>query len=257
MKTMNLAVISMVVAVMSSAALAAPVLFAGDYTENFDSMGTAGTAFPAGFSVLTLAGVSGTTTLPTSTQLTAATAGSTTLAVWNQTSGAVTWGNQAGNVGASSADTDRLLATSPTGTWGSILQLDLTNNTGNPLAQVRLAYDMKALKDGTRKSGRTETAEELPGFRFYFLDGSTWTRLTGLDLANDTLNSVGHAASVINFTAPVAVGGSMSFRWFDDNGDPFSPDYMVAIDNVVITPEPSTLVLLALSAAGVIRRRSH
>ena len=243
-------------ALLALVGLAAAARADFSYSQIFDSMGS-GTAAPSGWSVLTIAGASSTLTLPTSVTMTSATAGSSTLAVWNQTSAAVTWGNQAANMGSTASDTNRLLGTSPTGTLGSMLQLDLANNSGETLSAVNVAYDMKAMKNGTLKSGFSATAEELPGYRFYFIDGATWTHVPSLDLANDTLNSVGHASATINFTSPVADGSSMKFRWFDDNGDPFSPDFMIAIDNVSVAsvPEPASLAVVAIGVVALMVRR--
>lgn len=227
------------------------------YSQNFDGMGPTGTTAPAGWSMLYVPGIAETLTLPTSADMASAVAGQAILAVWNQTDTTTSWIDQAANMGSSGSATDRLLGTSPSQTQGSIIQLSLVNNAGHPVSSVSIAYDMKCMAYGTLKNGYDNTfVDEFPGYRFYFLDGSTWMRVGSLDLANDTLNSVGHASADVNFSAPVPDGGTMVFRWFDDNAEPFGPDTMYAIDNVsVLVPEPGTLSLLAVGALALVYRR--
>jgi hypothetical protein len=184
------------------------------------------------------------------------TAGSTTLQVWNQTEGAATWGaGIAANEGSSPTDLNRLLGTSPTGDMGDILQLSLNNSSGAPITAVQLTYDMKTMAAGVLKAGFDPGAlDELPGYSFYFLDGdgSTWTHVSSLDLSSD-----GTASATFNYSTPIANGGTMKFRWYDDNAYAYSPDTMYAIDNVIINPvpEPTTLSLLAIGALALISRR--
>jgi hypothetical protein len=157
------------------------------------------------------------------------------LAVWNQSDGVDQWGQQAANMGSSPTDTDRLLGTSPTASRGSILQLSVTNTAGAAITSVYFTYDMKCMAHGTLKAGYpSNTPDELPGYRFYYLDGSTWTHVPGLDLTNSVANSVSRASTTINLCVPVANGSTLQFRWYDDNADTYSPDAMCAIDNVVV-----------------------
>lgn len=225
------------------------------YYQDFDGMGTIGTSAPSGWSYWYIEGSGSSLVVPTSSEMAGAQQpGDPTLAVWNQTSPSTTLFLQAANMGATASDANRLLGTSPTSVRGDILQLALQNNSGAAITSVQIAYDMKAMANGTPTG--TDTHEELPGYRFYFLDGSTWTLFSGLDLSNDTLNSVGHASAEITYTTPVANGGTLQFRWFDDNGAQFSPDFMVAIDNVsILVPEPSTLSLVGLGALALVARR--
>jgi hypothetical protein len=233
------------------------------YTQNFDSMGTNGTAPPSGWSVLYLAGDSLSSTIPTSSDMAGATAGSTTLQVWNQTEGAMDWGSGiAANEGSSPTDPNRLLGTSPTGDRGDMLQLSLNNTSGSTVTRVSVQYSMQLMAPGVLKTGFDPGyPEELPGYSFYYLDGSTWTHDSALDLTPPTPSSPqttnGTAFAIINLTTPVAPGGTLQFRWYDDNADGYSPDYMFAIDNVTIDiPEPATLSLLAAGALALILRRS-
>ncbi len=155
---------------------------AADYFQDFDSMGTTGTTAPAGWSMRYITGNSLSVDIPTSSDMAfASVLGSSSLAVWNQPSAPISWSQQAANMGASPTASNRLLGTSPSSYRGSILQLSLNNNSGAPVYTVQLTYDMQTMASGVL-SGSFEPGaiEELPGYRFYYLDGSTWTRLGDL-----------------------------------------------------------------------------
>jgi hypothetical protein len=233
-----------------------PTASAFVYSQNFDGMGTTGTTPPAGWSMWIIEGSSTSLVIPTGAEMATALPGDPPdLVVWNQTEASAEWFAQAGNMGSSPTDANRLLGTSPNNTRGSILQLSLVNNSGAAISSVNLEYDMKSMANGTLKSGfPLDSTDELPGYRFYFLDGSTWVHFNSLDLSNDTLNSVGHAGATISYSTPVADGGILEFRWFDDNASAFAPDTMYAIDNVLI-PEPTTFSLLAVGALALISLR--
>jgi hypothetical protein len=226
------------------------------YTQNFDSMGLAGTTAPPGWSSYYLGGDGVSSTLPTSGDMVGALAGSTALQVWNQPSAAATWGSGViANEGASNIDPNRLLGTSPTGDMGDILQLSLNNSSGAPITALQVTYDMKTMAPGLLKAGFDPGAiDELPGYAFYYLDGTTWTHVSSLDLSSD-----GTASATFYYSTHVANGGTMQFRWYDDNAYAYSPDTMYAIDNVNINnvPEPAMLSLLAVGAglALISRRR--
>jgi hypothetical protein len=230
--------------------LAAAILFAGlastasayYYNQDFDSMGTTGSVLPTGWSVWYIAGGGSSAVIPSSADMATANNGVPSLNVWNQTDTPDAWSQQAANMGATASDPNRLLGTSATATRGTILQLSLNNYTASAITTARVTYDMKNMT--------AATADELPGYSFYYLDGSTWTHLGSLDLASD-----GTASALFNYTTPVAVGGNMEFRWFDDNAASFSPDTMIAIDNVTVVPEPTVLSLLAVGALALIARR--
>jgi hypothetical protein len=223
------------------------------YTQNFDGMGTSGTTPPAGWLVRYISGNGLSLTVPTSAEMAGSSLGSpTSLLVWNQTDSPVSWSQQAANEGASPSASNRLLGTSPSGTRGTILQLNLLNNSGGPVAKIGLSYDMQLMADGVLTGGfEPGSIDELPGYSFYFLDGSTWTHVPSLDLA-----ATGTASASFWYTTPVANGATMQFRWFDDNAYAYSPDTMYAIDNVILNiPEPGTLSLLGLGALSLVFRR--
>jgi hypothetical protein len=227
---------------------------AADYSQNFDSMGTNGTAAPSGWSMLNIPGTSTDALIPTGLEMAGATNGNSVLAIWNQTDSATEWQSQMANEGASPTSLNRLLGTSPTGTRGSVIQLSLNNTFGKPITYVSLSYDMQTMASGVLKAGFTPGApDELPGFSFYYLDGSTWTHVSSLDRT-----TTGTASATFTLANPIASGGVLQVRWFDDNAYAYGPDTMYAIDNISITiPEPATLSLLALGALVLVVRRSR
>jgi hypothetical protein len=237
MKTYLTIVGAIILAGVSSAAAA------DFYNQDFDSMGIGGLNAPTGWSMWYIAGGGSSSAIPTSAEMAAANPGVPQLQLWNQTDGPDAWSQQGANMGANPTSPNRLLGTSPTGTRGSVLQLSLNNNTGTTITSLRLTYDMQSMT-------ALQTPDELPGYRLYYEDGGTWTHLTSLDLSSD-----GTASSMIFYANPVANGGTLQFRWFDDNAASPSPDTMIAIDNVNIVPEPTTLSLLALGALALISHR--
>ena len=84
-----------------------------------------------------------------------------------------------------------------------------------------------------------QTPAELPGYSFYYLDGSTWKTVPSLNLS-----SRGTASALFHYSTPVPINGTMQFRWFDDNDSAFGPDAMLAIDNVSVNiPAPAELAM--------------
>lgn len=231
----------------------------GTYSQNFDTdLGTTGTALPTGWTVKGLAGSNSTfvSASPiTAAAIAAATTGTQTLGVWNQGASVPKAQDTAYNVGVSSSSTDRSLAMSPTSDAGTVLTLAMVNNTGAPVSQVRVKFDMKVMALGS--TGGTE-ATELPGLSFFYsTDGTTWTGVDSMKLTNTTLNEVGHADGIINFANGVPTGGNFFFAWADDNNIPNSPDQIFGLDNVSVqaVPEPVTLSLLAIGGLAMLRRR--
>jgi hypothetical protein len=226
---------------------------AADYFQDFNSIGINGTTPPTGWTERYVVGTSLDTVAPTSSEIGTTTAGIATMSIWNQTDAATEWQNQLANVGATAASTDRALGTSPTGTRGTVVQFVLPNTFGKPITTVSLSYDVELLAAGVLKDGFAVGAEqELLGYSFYFLDGSTWTPVPALDRSTP-----GTASGTFTFTTPLAINtGNIQFRWFDDNAYAYSPDQMYAIDNVSVTiPEPTTLTLLALGGLALVSFR--
>jgi hypothetical protein len=213
------------------------------YSQNFDSMGT-GVAAPTGWYMYYIPGGGSSLTAPSGADIATADGGVPELIFWNQTDPPGAWSQQAANMGATSSDPNRLLGTSPTGERGMILDLSLVNSSGAPVNTVSISYDMQFMT-------AAQTPDELPGYRFYYLDGSTWKPFTSLDLS-----SPGTAFAQFYYTTPVPSGGTMEFRWFDDNAATPSPDTMIALDNLHVNiPEPATWGLLAMGALVIASRR--
>lgn len=248
------------------------------YTENFDSMGTAGTAPPSGWQVFQLAGSSSTYTNNTgsnSVPATGAIPNGTAIAGGTASAGLVVNDNPTGNqvngynaTGASGASSDRGIATAPTGIAGSAIQLQLSNGTGAAQNTVTLSYDIRRYQAGADAAGRSppagipEGSDELPGYwLFYSLDnGANFTAVdslipVGAGPSSQPIvpNAVG-ITSVSNasfgLSGPWNPGSNLVLRWFDDNAIDPSPDEIIGIDNVRLSvPEPS---IAALAFAGAV-----
>jgi hypothetical protein len=220
------------------------------YAQNFDGLGTAGTAPPAGWTLWV--GPSGTsnTTWQASIPASGVAALVPTSGPLAATSNPTATRNNGYNAAFDTSTTaDRLLATSPTSVSGAAIQLSLTNQTGASFSQLQLSYD-------TRRYGAASTANELPGYwLFYSLDGGTWS-----SALNPTLATVPNSAGVstvanalVTLAAPVAAGQNFLLRWVDDNAVQTSPDQIIGLNNVAIAavPEPGTVPLLLAGLAFV------
>ena len=238
--------------------LAAQVSFTGNYSQNFDSLGT-GTnlASLTGWSHLGALGGDNATwmaTIPASGTTSAATAGTAnnTLVVNSSAATASARSNTAGYNFALSGSTDRCIGTSPTSGAGNVFQLRLTNNTGASLSGIRISYDI-------RRFTPASATNELPGYRlFYSLDGgTTFINVTALNpvISGGTVN-VPNTAGVTNvaltsitFPTALANGSEFRLRWIDDNADQTSPDHIVGLDNVSIQlPVVNALPTVTLTA---------
>jgi hypothetical protein len=228
--------------------------FIGSYTANFDGLGVAGTTMPLGFRTMTIAG--GNTTYsaanPISTAgIASATAsGTQTLTVWNPGSAVASSSSSLFNVGSVGNVNDRALGSDVTSVAAMVIELSLTNSTGSNLLGVVFNYDLKVLTNG---SAGTE-ASELPGYAFFFstTGGTTaaeWTRVDALSLANSTQGTTMNSGDVtVSFPIFLTNNGRMFFRWADDNNQVSSPDQMIAIDNISITPSTNTSPIVTLTS---------
>jgi hypothetical protein len=257
--------------------LAAPVGFTGSYSQNFDSMGTAGTTAPAGWAEYSLSGshdqfsFAGSTAAITTTVLPSDFSNSIVnghdgLVLTNNAAlTAATPTNQRAangfNFGLAASPNDRALGTSPTGVSACQLELGLTNNTGASVNTLNIAYDIRRFSttavNNSGYVGANIGLEELPGYwLFYSLDnGTSWANVSDLNPTKTgpggviVPNSVGVTnvpSTSFTLGSAWANGSTLLLRWFDDNAQSPSPDQLVGLDNVAISvPEPMAGLLMA------------
>jgi hypothetical protein len=266
-------VVVLVAATCLSIPVSAAVLGLGGYSENFDSMGVAGTAPPSGWQVYTITGASNTWINSTGSNSTpaigaipngAAIAGGTAspaLTVNNNPTGNQSNGYNA--TGASGATSDRGIATAPTGVAGSVIELLLTNGTLSPISDLTVSYDLRRYQAGADNTGRTpgagipEGSEELPGYwLFYSLDnGATYTAVNSLipvgagpssqPIVPNTVGLTSVSNAAFSLSGNWNVGSNLLLRWVDDNAIDPSPDQIIGIDNVsVAIPEPASMAMV-------------
>jgi hypothetical protein len=259
----------------------------GGFSENFDSMGAAGTTPPMGWQVYQIAGGSSTWINDTGSNSipdVGAIPNGATVAGGTASVGLVANNSPTGNqvngynaTGASGAAADRGIATAPTGIAGSAIELQITNNTGAALASVLISYEIRRYQVGADNATRTpgagipEGSDELPGYwLFYSLDnGATYTAVDTLipvgagpalnPIVPNTLGITSVASAPIVLGGLVNAGSNLFLRWVDDNAIDPSPDEIIGIDNVSLTiPEPASVVLLVatlVSGGRFVRRR--
>ncbi len=232
-------------------------LGASGYSQDFDSMGTTGTAAPIDWTVYT--GASGTSNTTWSTTIPGsgvAAMVATTAALTATTTPSGTNNNGFNAALSASATSDRVLATSPTQVSGAALQVVLTNDTGASVDSLNVSYD-------TVRFTSVSTANELPGYwLFYSLDNMTWTNVSSLNPTIATVpNTVGVTSTTGSFSlgASVAPGASIELRWEDDNAVQTSPDQIIGLNNVVVAAVPEAdgfaLALAGLAFTGLLAAR--
>lgn len=210
--------------------------FAGSYSENFNSLPATNSAPPAAW---TFFGVFGGSNGTWSTSILAAevvggTANGTLIATTTFTTSSDTQGF---NFADPATPTDRALGTSPTSGRGNALQLELTNTGTEPVTKVSVAYDIRRFS--------APAQNELPGYWLFYSqdDGATWTNVSALNptatgptgvIIPTTVGVTNVPATEIALASTWHLGSTLRFRWMDDNAVSFSPDQIVALDNVAI-----------------------
>jgi hypothetical protein len=214
-QTLVATIVAAVLIVISRPALAAPISFTGSYSQNFDSMGTAGTAAPAGWAEYGLSGshdqfrFAGSTAAITTTVLPSdfsdeIVSGHDSLTLTkNPTLTAATPTNQrlasGFNFGLAASPNDRALGASPTGVAACELELGMINNTGAPISTVNVSYDIRRFSTTASNNsgyiGANVGLEELPGsWLFYSLDGGTnWNGQRGEKVADARRRKTGRS----------------------------------------------------------------
>ncbi len=222
---------------------ASAVNFTNVFSENFDSMGTAGTAPPTGWSLKQGASspVTSNTTWTTTIPTTGAGSVPTMIAAVTPltASSAPTANNNNGYNAQGASSADRVLATAPTTGAGSAIELTLTNTSGSAISTIAISYDTRRFTQGLVSA--TPTNNELPGYwLFYSLDnGTTWTNVSTLNPTITTVpNTVGVTSTpstAFSLSSAWANNGTLLLRWVDDNAQQTSPDQIIGLDNVSIT----------------------
>jgi len=251
-------------------------LTSGGYTESFDELGTGTSLSPAsGWAVYydasggTNTAWNNTTGIPSSGSPSVASltlsSNSNSLAAAISSSSSFTSSTknttEAYNIAvdianSGAASTDRALATSPTQEAGIALQLTLANTTGSALSSFNISYDIDRFTS-------VSTANELPGYwLFYSTNGSTWTNVSALNPSITTVpNSVGVTteSGTVNLGSSVANGSNIYLRWVDDDASQTSPDQIIGLNNVDITPVPlpasAWFMLAGIGGLGACARR--
>lgn len=224
----------------------AQVLFTGNYTQNFNSFGTANVTW-SNNSTLT-----GWVITSEATE---------TLLVSNNGSNTA---GQLYNYGVT-GNSDRSLGYlgSNSNDWSNFY-LQITNNTGSTLTQLSISYDGRLWRSGGAQPGNSNNS-----FKFYYISGITsfpdstdvtgWTAVTQLNYAPTVSVAAGTlsgAATPLSHTITglnIANGSSLTLRWFGDNGS--GTDAGLAIDNVSVIPEPTAAALLLLGLGAFAVRR--
>jgi hypothetical protein len=206
----------------------AQVSFTGSYTQNFDSMGTAGTTAPTGWAVYSLSGShdtfsyagsdsSITTTFLANSSSNAIVVGtgnsitSEPTLVAHSVSSSSTYDGTTGYNFASSGNTgDRSLGSSPSGNAATELQVSLVNNTSGSLSGLYISYDIDRFTTTTANNSAYTASdpnygvEECPGYWLFFsLDnGTSWTNVNAL---NPTLTGANGTIAVPNTTGTTSI----------------------------------------------------
>ncbi len=216
----------------------AQVSFNGSYIQDFDAMGTTGTAPPAGWSFFgALGGSNGTWTNATGIPAGSVGGGTLNNALAATTSFAASSNTAGFNYALPASTGDRAIGTSPTSGQGLVWQLALTNGTGSAINAVRIRYDIRRFT--------APAANQLPGYwLFYSADGgTTWQNVAALNptltgpagvIVPGTTGVTTVPATAVSLAGSWGAGTQLLLRWVDDNATETSPDQILGLDNVVI-----------------------
>jgi hypothetical protein len=163
---------------------------------------------------------------------------------------------------------DRAIGNIPRTTNGDhIIQVEVINNSGSDLSSITLSYwgeqwrrnqsaaTLKPEKLRLYYSATSPTTDFVSmGSSFDFnapqdLPGGAQIALNGNDSANRT-----YITGTYTPAASIPSGATFYIRWYDWNDDA-TLDHGLAIDDVVVTPEPGSLALIVLGGLAIRRRR--
>jgi len=231
------------------------------YGENFDSMGTAGTAPPANWIAGNFNPVSNNQAAPPNSAIL-----SVPLLVDNGSDATKGFNYNIGTTGAA----DRALGmTATTSSGDRMVQVAFTNNTGAPITSFNVSYtgEQWSSWDAVNTTDKLfmlySTTNAGPytamgtAFDFQAPIQGTGTRAT-LD-GNLPANRVTGIGGTFTPATPIPDGGSFFLNWFDRNDG--GNDTQRAIDDLTVTvpigvaPEPATLGLGGVAALGLLARR--
>ncbi|MCX6924991.1 MAG: Ig-like domain-containing protein [Verrucomicrobia bacterium] len=233
--------------------------------ENFDSMGSAGTAPPTGWTIGYLAG--------NPSRVVMSPYGGDGLAITPlpplvvsdgvfATQPTTATGFNFGSTGSS----ERALGSFPrTTTYGDhVMQIAVVNTTGGSLNSVDVSYAGEQWRQcqGTSSSGPemlrflASTTSPTTGFSNYSSLDFTAPKQGPADIALDGNLAANRAvlSGTIKFASAVPAGGTFYLRWHDWN-DNATYDHFLAIDDVIVTttaaPPPPPTVMLALTGSPI------
>lgn len=201
------------------------------YTQNFNSLGTSGTAtLPQGFKITS--GAAPTFSNVANTSATTLTYGTAGTGLVGTSGGAINWA-----VGATDTATDRALGFLSTGTYTSPrgIILKMKNTTGSSISSLSVSYDYEKYRFGSRQFDFTF---------FVSTDGTNWTSNTSgdqtyaADANSTTVNnpptsiSKSFAISGVN----IANGSDYYIRWQYTGLSGSTNGQGLGIDNLSVTP---------------------
>ncbi|SET73248.1 T9SS type A sorting domain-containing protein [Hymenobacter actinosclerus] len=235
-------------ATAATAQTVTPVSFNGTtpYTQNFDGMGTAGMAYPAGWGAVRLggSGTNGAINAPLDLSVTAGEA------------------NSGGtyNVGSTN-DPDRALGSIGSGSTIPAFGAAFTNGSAAAVTSLTISFRTEQWKSGSR-----DDQNEILAFE-YSLDATnlysgTWTAVPALDVKEVANSNTGGtpldgnaAANSANVTGSIsglswAAGKTMWIRFKD--ADNAGTDALLAVDDFSLRAGTATGVKSALNAGNVL-----